>query len=168
MRCGFRWERSELAALRSVLRRLKVRPLVVADEPLKHLLAEHWAVTGRGVPSARAAWDSVYLPGRNLVLLTQGALLAQARGLDAVALGVLKGNPFPDARPTFLRRVEAAFSACFSRRVRVLAPYLRLTKRQVLARAAGLPVERTLSCLQPRGLRPCLRCSKCEERRAWR
>lgn len=168
VRSGFRWERAELHWLRRLLAAMeapRLEPLGVldgSDEPV--IGGRHWAFRG-SVPDARSADAAVYLPGRNLLLATKAAIYGSLRGADAVALGVLAGNPFPDATPGFLRRLSGALSAGLARTMAVEAPFRRLTKSQVLARHPGLPLSLTFSCLSPRGLRPCGGCNKCEERR---
>jgi 7-cyano-7-deazaguanine synthase len=167
VRCGLIWEKAELRSLRRVLAALKsprLKPLTVSELPVGPLISRHWSVTGRGVPGRRSAWDSVYLPGRNLLLAGQAGLFCSARGIPVIALGLLKGNPFPDARPAFLRRTQALLSRAFGVSLRLTVPYSRLTKRQVAGRLPGFPLEMTFSCLRPRGLRHCRACSKCEER----
>lgn len=168
VRCGFVWERAELPRVRRALAALRhpaLRPLVVSRAPMDAFMARHWSMTGRGAPGAAAAWDSVYLPGRNMLLLTQGWLLAAARGAEAVVIGTLKGNPFPDATPRFRSAARAALNLAFGSRVRLLAPYAGLSKEQVFARRSSFPLRLAFSCLRPRGARPCGSCSKCAELR---
>jgi 7-cyano-7-deazaguanine synthase len=50
-------------------------------------------------------------------------------------------------------------------RLRLLRPFERLGKDEVLRRGTGLPLELTLSCLRPVGDRHCGACNKCAERR---
>ncbi|HEX4046861.1 MAG TPA: 7-cyano-7-deazaguanine synthase [Elusimicrobiota bacterium] len=166
--CGFYWEKAELAWLRRYLRALRgprLRPLTVTRAPMRSLLpARHWALTGRGVPASGDAWDSVYLPARNMVLLGQAGVFCAVRGIPEVALAILKGNPFDDATPRFLKTMERALSLSLSAAPKVRAPYLRLTKAQVVRRAGDAPLRLSFPCLKPRGLRECGRCSKCEEK----
>jgi 7-cyano-7-deazaguanine synthase len=166
---GYIWERAEKAALRRVLRALaqpRLKPLSVARSPLSRgMLGPHWGLTGRGTPGARSPWDSVYLPARNVVLLAEAAVLAATRGLDAAALGLLKGNPFGDASPRFLRAMSQALTVALGRPFRAEAPFLRKTKRDVARAARGLPLVLTFSCLRPARGKHCGSCSKCEERR---
>jgi 7-cyano-7-deazaguanine synthase len=170
VRCGFYWERAELAWLRRYLEALRgprLRPLTVTHAPMRELLpARPWALTGRGVPAAGSAWDSVYLPARNMILLVQAGTFCAARGIPEVALAILKGNPFDDATPSFLKTMERALALSLSRAPKVRAPYLRLSKAQVVRRAGDAPLHLSFPCLQPRGLRECGRCSKCEEKAA--
>ncbi len=170
VRSGFRWERAELHWLRRLLRALRSRrlkPLTVARAPMGGLIGRHWSLTGEGVPATGSADIEVYLPGRNLFLLSEAGLYCAMNGVPEIALATLKANPFPDATPVFRRSMSRALSAGLGRPIRVSAPYARLTKRQALARAPGAPYHLAFSCLKPRGLRPCGRCNKCEERSSW-
>lgn len=167
VRCGLIWEEAELRWLRrlmSALRSPRLRPLTISEMPVGPLIGRHWSVTGRGVPGRRSAWNSVYLPGRNLLLVSQAGLFCSSRGIATIALGLLKGNPFADARPAFLRRMQVLLKSAFGVPLRLTVPYAGLTKRQVAARVRGFPMELTFSCLRPRGLRHCRACSKCAER----
>ena len=168
VRSGFYWEKVEMIWLQRLLKALRSRrlkPLTIADSPASGILLRHWSLHGRGVPSAKAAWNSVYLPGRNLLLLSQAALFCSLRGIPLLAQGLLKGNPFGDATPRFRRAMERAINLGLDERIRLVAPYAKLTKIQVLKRIEGFPVDLTFSCLKPRGPNHCGGCSKCEERR---
>ena len=169
VRCGFWWEDVELHWLRRQLRALKSRrlaPLTVAD--VHHLAGVgpgHWGFGRSKAPSARAAYDSVFLPGRNLVLLTCAAAQCAELGLSRVSIGSMKGNPFADASRSFFRRVERVARDSFGVRVRVETPFRSLGKRQVVARFPKARFDLSFSCIDPRGKAHCGRCSKCEERR---
>ncbi|MDE2038594.1 MAG: 7-cyano-7-deazaguanine synthase [Elusimicrobia bacterium] len=168
--CGFRWEAAEaywIARLLRFLRRASLRPLTVLSVETPLLPRGHWAFSGRGVPPAKLDWkESLYLPGRNLLLLSAAAAVCAQRGVPTLALGILAGNPYPDASPDFLALLERALAAGLKRPVRLRAPYRRMTKAAVARRAGalGLPLELTFSCIDPRGRVPCGRCCKCEER----
>ena len=49
--------------------------------------------------------------------------------------------------------------------IKIEAPYRQLSKENVIARGAELPLELTFSCIAPRGTEHCGRCNKCAERR---
>lgn len=175
VRSGLRWEEAELYWLKRFLRRLKGRPLGGRLETLRVLSsgaeglfpASHWASRGR-VPSWRASWGSVYLPGRNLLLLSHAAALAAAEGIGVLVLGTLSTNPFPDSRPRFLKAFERAAGLALGRGLVVRTPYAGLTKERVLRRGRSLPLELTFSCLRPSPHDPsphCGLCAKCFERR---
>jgi 7-cyano-7-deazaguanine synthase len=172
VRSGFYWEKAELHWLKRFLRSLKgpkLKPLTIAEVPMRWIMGGHWSLTGKDVPSSRAAWDSVYLPGRNLLLLSQAGVYAATHGIPRVVLGVLRGNPFADSRPRFLKDMESAINDALRARLKVEAPYTKLGKADVARVAARLPkrfpLELTFSCLHPRGLKACGRCSKCGETR---
>ena len=167
VRCGFLWEESELRRLRRQLRaigRRTLKPLTVMSAKALLIPERHWSRDGRGTPSDRDAWDSVYLPGRNLLLLTCAAALAHRVGARAIAIATLEGNPFPDASRSFFKLMERAIGDSFKLPVRVLAPYRGLSKDQVRRRRPDFPFHLTFSCLRPEDGRPCGHCSKCGER----
>lgn len=168
VRGGLGWETAELAHLREFLTAIagpKLGPLVILDAPVADLVADHWSVTGRGVPDGRSPDDAVYLPGRNLFLLTKAMLWCHLHGIPALALGVLGANPFPDATPGFVTACANVINEAVSGRVGVYRPYASLRKAEVIRRGRGLPLAKTCSCLQPSGDLHCGHCNKCAERR---
>jgi len=171
---GLAWEHAELQVLRALLTTTpafaRLRPLTTVQFDMRDVYAEgHWAI--RGIPPAYDTPDSdVYLAGRNIVLLAKASMVAAARRVETVALGVLAGNPFPDARPEFFSAMGRALSLGLDHAVQVVTPLARLHKPAVIALGLelGVPVALTLSCMSPvAGLLPqhCGRCSKCRERR---
>lgn len=172
VRCGLVWERAEETLLRRFLAALRRRrgfrigPLVRQELSIAALYGrDHWSVSGRGVPGARAAFASNYLPGRNLVLASLAAVHCARRRIPVVALGLLADNPFPDATPAFLTAFGRLAGRALGARLAVRAPFRHLGKAAVIRRGRGLPLALTLSCARPRGLRHCGRCTKCAERR---
>jgi len=53
--------------------------------------------------------DAVFLPGRNVLLLSKAMLWCHLHGVEEVALAPLESNPFPDATPALSR--DTAFIA---------------------------------------------------------
>jgi len=167
VRCGFVWESAELRALRRQLRAMRtprLKRLAVADARSLCRWPGHWSRGGSDAPSARAAWDSVYLPGRNLLLIVCAADFCRQRRIGRVALGTLRGNPFADATPEFRRLAGRVAGASYGLKLRVEAPFARWPKRRVARRWPAL-ARLSFSCLRPRGVRACGGCSKCAERR---
>lgn len=174
VRAGMAWEDAELTMLR---RLLEAPPFVGRTAPLATLSFDltdvyptsHWAI--RGTPPAYDTPDeAVYLTGRNLVLLTKAGVVAALRRVPRIVLGPLAGNPFPDATPPFFAAMEHALSLGLAHAVAVQTPFVTLHKADVIARglALGVPLELTLSCMNPApGDLPlhCGLCSKCRERR---
>ena len=168
VRCGLSWEPVELRHLRSYLDAIRgpaLRPLTVLEMPVADLYAGHWSLTGRGVPDADSPDEAVFLPGRNVLLLAKAMLWCELRGVPAVALAPLEGNPFPDATPAFFEAYQDVVNRGIGGAVHVLRPYAGLKKGDLMRRGRGLPLEFTFSCIRPVGGRHCGRCNKCAERR---
>ncbi len=144
-----------------------IRPLVVLDFDVRDLYPpSHWAL--RGTPPAYDTPDEdVYLPGRNILLLSKAGVFAASRGITRILLGPLAGNPFPDATASFFRAMSEALGLGLARPLSVDAPFAALHKADVirLGAALGVPLGATLSCMNPRDLVHCGLCSKCRERR---
>ncbi len=171
IRAGLVWERTErawlsrfLAALSRVSKKRTIKPLVLLDLPVRDLQPGHWSLTGRRVPGARSADREVYLPGRNILLLSKAAVRAAAEGISRIAIGTLAGNPFPDATPRFFDRLASALSVGLDFRISIEAPFAALKKSDLIAMGRNLPLGFTFSCIAPVGRRHCGRCNKCAER----
>jgi 7-cyano-7-deazaguanine synthase len=167
VRFGMIWEKAEEAALRRFLKALNatvVAPLQVFEMPLGPVYGKHWSTTGHSVPDAQSQDSAVYLPGRNLLLLAQASIWCNLNGIEFIALGLLKSNPFPDSSDEFFASCEAAINIAQGSRLRFVRPYASLTKSDVLRHGRSMPLEHTWSCMRPvKGL-PCGQCNKCAER----
>ncbi len=168
LRCGFAWEAAELHWLRRFLRAVRssrLLPLCILEVPLRGAYGSHWSVTGRGVPGARSHDAAVYLPGRNVLLLSHAAVASVQHGVTRLAVGTLRGNPFGDASPRFFRAMAGCLTQALGLPIRIEAPLRRLTKHALIRSSKSFPLTLTFSCLNPLGVRPCGRCNKCAERR---
>ena len=167
IRGGHAWESAELHWTRRLLRRMARRgleTLEVLSVPVRDTYrAAGWSLTGKHVPSARTPDEAVYLPGRNILLLSKLAVFSAERGIGRIALGTLGTNPFPDATVSFFRMMETALSSGLAFRLKVETPLRGMHKPEVL-KTEGVPWELTFSCIAPRGLSHCGRCNKCAER----
>lgn len=167
--CGLVWQQAERAALETYLQARaspRLRPLVVLELPLADVYGGHWSITGVDVPGAETSDESVFLPGRNALLVIKAALWCQLYGIRQLALGTLATNPFADAGEGFFREIESALNRGSSARLSLVRPLSTWTKHEVMQRGAALPLELTFSCIAPaRGLH-CGGCNKCAERRA--
>jgi 7-cyano-7-deazaguanine synthase len=165
---GLLWQRAELGALRRYLAAMaanELRPLVVLQLPLADVYESHWSVTGEGVPEADTPDEAVYLPGRNPLLVIKAALWCRLNGIGELALAPLGSNPFADATPEFFAEFQSALNRATLGDVRLLRPFDRLSKRDVMLLGRDLPLEWTFSCIRPCGTLHCGQCNKCRERR---
>ena len=170
IKAGMVWEAAELRALSRFLSRLppglarRVRPLRVLSVRMDDLYGDHWSTTGRGVPGWRATDSSVYLPGRNIMLLSKGGVFAATIGVPAVAIGTLSANPFPDGAAAFFLRFSKAISTGLGFPLKIEAPFKRLGKEEIIRRFDDLPLHLSFSCSNPLRFRACGVCAKCRER----
>ena len=167
IRAGLVWEAAELAHLQRFLAAIHcptVKPLHILELPIADVYGDHWSITGRGVPGADTPDDAVFLPGRNVLLLSKALIWCHLNGVPELALAPLGSNPFPDATPEFFDDFAALVSTAVSGNVVVIRPYAELHKADVLRRGVGLPLGETFSCIRPIHGTHCGRCNKCFER----
>lgn len=171
---GFAWEREE----RAMAARLFASPAFAHVPPPVELrfdmrdvfAADHWAVRGHA-PAFDTPDEDVYIHGRNVILLSKAAVYVSSRAADrggaTLLLGTLGGNPFADATPEFFAAQARALSLGLALPIAIEAPFAGLRKSDVIRRGLelGVPLELTLSCMQPAEGRHCGACSKCRERR---
>jgi 7-cyano-7-deazaguanine synthase in queuosine biosynthesis len=68
-------------------------------------------------------------------------------------------TPFADATDAFFERFATLMDEATSGQVELVRPLAKLDKGDVMSLARGYPLERTFSCLAPRGLVHCGRCN---------
>jgi len=167
IRVGAVWEEVEAAHLKRFLaavRQPALRPLVELSLPVADLYGPHWSLTGEEVPDGESSDEAVYLPGRNVLLLSKALIWCHLQGVPVIAMAPLAANPFPDATPGFFRDFEAVIQRAIDGRVSIARPYAALTKAQVIHRSNNAPLQWTFSCIRPIAGRHCGRCNKCAER----
>jgi 7-cyano-7-deazaguanine synthase len=167
VRCGLAWEPIELSILRQFLTGLNnpaIRPLVTLEMPVGDLYGNHWSLTGDAVPSAESPDEAVYLPGRNVLLLSKSIIWCHLHDVPTLALATLAANPFPDATPAFFTAFARAVNQAVGGRVELVTPFADLSKAEVIRCGRDLPLQFTLSCLRPVDYRHCGQCNKCAER----
>ncbi|MBI4358249.1 MAG: 7-cyano-7-deazaguanine synthase [Candidatus Omnitrophica bacterium] len=168
IKMGHIWEKAELRRLKQFLKRAQTRnlkPLVTLSLPTEDLYQHHWSLTGKNTPGAKSRDTRVYLPGKNLLLIGKASVFCATRRIHRLALGPLKNNPFPDARPSFFKCLEQVSSKALNFNLKIKTPFLGKSKEEVMAIGRNLPLHLTFSCLAPKGLHHCGRCNKCTERK---
>jgi 7-cyano-7-deazaguanine synthase len=176
VRAGLAWESEELSMGRRLLDSgafgPRILPLVALSVDMRDVYpATHWAVRGEA-PGFHTPDEDVYIDGRNVILLSKAAVYVGAAARprpSAVTLfiGPLAGNPFPDATPDFFAAISRSLSLGLALPILVEAPFVAMSKSEVIRRGAelGVPLELTMSCMNPRDGAHCGACSKCRERR---
>ena len=171
VRVGLAWEGAELAKAARLFEAQafggRVRPLVTLGVDMRDVYpASHWAVRGEA-PGFDTPDEDVYIDGRNVVLLSKASVFMARAKIVRVLIGPLAGNPFPDASRTFFDAMQHALSIGLAAPIQIEAPLASMHKADVIRRGVelGVPLELTLSCMQPQEDLHCGRCSKCRERR---
>jgi 7-cyano-7-deazaguanine synthase len=167
VRCGLAWEEMEREALEVFLRVLnspRIKPVTTLSAPIAAMYGGHWSVSSDSVPGAEESDSSVYLPGRNILLIGLAAVWCSTHDVSRIAIGSLAGNPFPDATPKFFSDFASALGSGLNHPIEVKAAFRDLRKWEIVRKFEHLPLESTLTCMAPRGLRHCGQCNKCRER----
>jgi len=168
VRTGMAWETVEFGWLRRFLDAIEspsLRPMRALSFPLDDVYADHWSVGAGEVPGYDAPDEAVYLPGRNIILVAKTAVFCALNGIDRIALGVLAGNPFPDATTDFFDGLSGALGLGLDHPLRVIRPLAEMHKPDVVRAGAHLPLGLTFSCVRPVDGIHCGDCNKCAERR---
>jgi 7-cyano-7-deazaguanine synthase len=163
-----RWEAVEIFWLKRFLRYLKspsLQPLQILDLTMRDVYESHWSITGTQVPGPRSRDASVYLPGRNILFLSKAAVFAALHGISSMEIGILKANPFSDSSPTFLSKMAQVLSLGLGASLEIKAPFSKLKKSEIIAKAGSLALDLTFSCFNPKGYDHCGDCNKCTERK---
>ena len=166
LRCGLPWENAELRFAKRFLKTLrskKIHPLTQLFISLDNAYRRNWSNRGK-IPQASSNDREVFLPARNLLLSVKALLFLSSKGIGDLALATLRGNPFDDATTSYFRDLESVLQRSFKSRVRLHTPFRDLSKIEVIRTYRQLPLEFSLSCINPQGLVHCGRCNKCAER----
>jgi 7-cyano-7-deazaguanine synthase len=171
IKAGLAWEAEEIALVRRLLASgtfaRAVLPLKCLSLDVTDLYPDtHWARLGTP-PAYDTPDEDVYLPGRNILLLSKAGVLCALDRIPRLAIGPLAGNPFPDATPEFFESIARTLSLGLDHDITIETPFVGMHKEEVIRLGAslGVPFGLTLSCMKPSGGRHCGLCSKCRERR---
>ena len=171
---GIPWEWAEKRMLQSFIDTLEnpnVKPVTTLSLPVKALYGDtHWTMSGETVPGYDEPDETVYIPGRNIILITLAAIWCSLNDVHRIVIGSLAGNPFPDATPDFFQSIANANGKGLDHEITVEAPMRNLHKEDILAaNAHSLPLHLTLTCSNPQtgdddAIIHCANCNKCRER----
>lgn len=107
---------------------------------------------------------TIVVPNRNAVFLHIAAGIAASQNIERVLIGCNRDDQsdFPDCTWDFIEAMNATLKAA-KIDVEICAPYIKITKRQIvtLARDKGWPYHDTLSCYEGT---ECGKCNACQKR----
>src|SRR5688500_11551963 len=131
IRCGYAWEHAEAHCIQRLMKSAlapRIKPLRTIHFDMRDILPEgHWALTGIA-PAYNTEDEEVYLTGRNITLLSKAAVLAAQLNIKKIAIGLLQGNPFPDATPAFLTAMGRALTLGLAHDIQIQTPFATWTK----------------------------------------
>lgn len=108
------------------------------------------------------------VPFRNGIMLSVAAGFAESCGADRLVIAAHSGDHaiYPDCRETFMESMASAIRLGTYAEVRLLRPFIELSKGQIVKRGMELGVDfsQTWSCYVG-GARHCGECGTCVERR---
>lgn len=112
---------------------------------------------------------STYVPFRNGLFLSSAASIALAKGCSFIYYGAHSdddaGNAYPDCSQTFNEAINKAIYEGSGKALQVVAPFVSLTKADVVREGLRLntPYHLTWSCYEG-ATEPCRRCGTCMDR----
>ena len=114
---------------------------------------------------------STYVPFRNGLFLSCAASIALSEGCGEIWYGAhsddAAGNAYPDCSSDFNDAINRAIHLGSGGQLNVVAPFIGLTKAQVVSKGLALnaPYELTWSCYEGSD-KPCGKCGTCRDREA--
>ena len=114
---------------------------------------------------------STYVPFRNGLFLSSAASIALSNSCEVIYYGAhsddAAGNAYPDCSSDFNDAINQAIYLGSGKQLRVEAPFIGLTKAQVVRKGLELnvPYQLTWSCYEGSD-RPCGKCGTCIDRAA--
>jgi 7-cyano-7-deazaguanine synthase len=163
--------RRELQAAQDICQSVKVEYQLADLAGLRSLLAGSALTSNLEVPEGHYTADNMKLtvvPNRNMIMLSVAIGWAVSLKFDSVAYAAHAGDHpiYPDCRREFIDLMDQAAQMCDWHSVRVLRPFVEMTKAEIVRHGAELnvPFELTWSCYKGQDLH-CGRCGTCVERK---
>lgn len=167
---GSKHNAQELAAAKAICRELEIPYLIIPLAFIGEYFRSDLLLSGGEMQLgdySEENMSSTVVPFRNGIMLSILAGLAESRDLQQVLIANHFGDHaiYPDCRESFVTPMGEAITAGTSNGVKLVAPYTKLTKAEIVARGTrlGVPYGKTYSCYQGCE-RHCGRCGTCRER----
>jgi 7-cyano-7-deazaguanine synthase len=131
-------------------------------------------LTGKDIPSpknldneseTKKTAKKVWVPNRNLVLISIAAAVAESQNLDAIVVGFNKeeAKTFPDNSNAFIKKVNESLAYSTLNHVQVLSHTIKLNKTEIVKEISKLnfPFELVWSCYHNNKFH-CGECESCK------
>lgn len=160
----------ENEAARKICQHYQLEPIECNLSGVFSVFKSNLLTSGGPIPEGHyndATMSKTVVPGRNLIFISILAGIAESVGASFVAIGVHAGDHtiYPDCRPLFIDRAEKTIKASSDGRVGLFAPFLNMSKAEVLRVGLnnGAPLSLTRTCYKDQPI-ACGKCGSCVER----
>jgi 7-cyano-7-deazaguanine synthase len=144
---------------------------IVALDFVNRLFVSDLLKSGGEIPEGHyeaANMKQTVVPFRNAIMLAVATGLAESRGAEGLVIAAHGGDHaiYPDCREEFMRAMGDAMRLGTYAEVKLLRPFIAMTKAEIAAAGAKLGVDfgRTWSCYKGGDVH-CGKCGTCVERR---
>lgn len=168
---GSKHNHRELPFAREHAAKLGLRQETIALDFVNRLFASDLLKSGGVVPEGHYAAENMkqtVVPFRNAMMLSIACGFAESAGAEALVIAAHTGDHtiYPDCREDFMGAMAEAMRLGTYAGVRLLRPFIAMTKAQIALEGARLGVDfaRTWSCYKG-GAIHCGKCGTCVERR---
>ncbi len=137
---------------------------------VKNLISNSALTSDQPIPEGHYKDESMratVVPSRNTIMAAIAQGYAVNIDFDAISLGIHSGDHaiYPDCRPEFIHYLRRTFALNNYKPIRVLAPFLKVSKIKIveLGLQLGVKFENTWTCYVG-AEKPCQKCGACVER----
>ncbi len=174
LRYGQRHQR-ELDAAQTIAHALHISQHYIVDVNMAQWGGSSLTDTALSLPQSGVdptIIPSTYVPGRNTVFIALALSLAEAKGAQAIYLGInaVDYSGYPDCRPDYLQAYQtlanlSSKAGIEGKAPQLVAPLITKTKVDIIKDAIklGVPIAKTWSCYQGEQ-DPCGLCDSCRIR----
>jgi 7-cyano-7-deazaguanine synthase len=162
--------KKEIESAESIAKDMNIQHMTVDLSSIRPLISNSSQTGQIEVPEGHYTEESMKLtvvPNRNMIFLSMAIGLAVNLKFDGVAYAAHSGDHaiYPDCRREFVDAMAAAAKLCDWHSVEVNAPYLGMSKSDIVKRGNQLdvPYEKTWSCYKGQFMH-CGKCGTCVER----
>jgi 7-cyano-7-deazaguanine synthase len=129
-------------------------------------------INGGQIPEGHYEEESMkrtVVPGRNLIMASIMAGIAESINAVGIALGIHAGDHhiYPDCRPGFINKLRSTINESSEGKVQVWAPFIFYTKKDILQKGFSFsqipPYHLTRTCYKNQPV-ACGKCGSCQER----
>jgi 7-cyano-7-deazaguanine synthase len=160
------------------VKEIEIAAKIASKLGLKHIIINLPTISGNSltdnlqeIPSGEYSIDSqktTVVPNRNMIFISHAVSIAIAEGISEVYYGAHKNDAtvYPDCRPEFVESIQRAVILGNYESVLIKAPFVDLTKEDIvrLGNKLKVPFEETWSCYRGEEIH-CGFCGTCMERR---